>query len=74
MFSAPAKGVSCYADIIAMRHPKEGAPMRASMVSGVPIINAGDGGHKKVIDQYVDSVTLADLVNNHEEKCGKLDL
>ena len=35
--------VSCYADIIAMRHPKEGAPMRASMVSGVPIINAGDG-------------------------------
>lgn len=33
--------VSCYADIIAMRHPKEGAPMRASMVSGVPIINAG---------------------------------
>ena len=37
--------VSCYADIIAMRHPKEGAPMIASMRSPVPIINAGDGGH-----------------------------
>ena len=38
--------VSCYADIIAMRHPKEGAPMVASEFSGVPIINAGDGGHQ----------------------------
>ena len=37
--------VSCYADIIAMRHPKEGAPLVASMYAGVPIINAGDGGH-----------------------------
>ena len=37
--------VSCYADIIAMRHPKEGAPRVAMMKSGVPIINAGDGGH-----------------------------
>ena len=37
--------VGCYADIIAMRHPKEGAPMVASMHSPVPIINAGDGGH-----------------------------
>ena len=37
--------VGCYADIIAMRHPKEGAPLAASMYSPVPIINAGDGGH-----------------------------
>ena len=39
-----ARVVSCYADIIAMRHPKEGAPLGASVYSGVPIINAGDGG------------------------------
>ena len=37
--------VGCYADIIAMRHPKEGAPLVSSMKSTVPIINAGDGGH-----------------------------
>ena len=38
--------VSCYADICAMRHPKEGAPMVASMKSSIPVINAGDGGHQ----------------------------
>ena len=38
--------ISCYADICAMRHPKEGAPMVASAVSGIPVINAGDGGHQ----------------------------
>ena len=40
-----AKTVSCYADIIAMRHPKEGAPLVAAMNADVPVINAGDGGH-----------------------------
>ena len=39
------KVVGCYSDIIVMRHPKEGAPLVASMKSDVPIINAGDGGH-----------------------------
>lgn len=58
--------VSCYADIIAMRHPKEGAPMYASMVSGVPIINAGDGGHNH------PTQTLADLLTIKREK-GRLD-
>ncbi|MBQ1545937.1 MAG: aspartate carbamoyltransferase [Clostridia bacterium] len=58
------KVVSCYADIIAMRHPKEGAPMVASMVSGVPIINAGDGGHNH------PTQTLADLLTIYREKGG----
>ena len=40
-----ARVVSCYADIIAMRHPKEGAPLVAAMNATVPVINAGDGGH-----------------------------
>lgn len=57
--------VGCYADIIAMRHPKEGAPMRASMVSPVPIINAGDGGHNH------PTQTLTDLLTILREK-GKL--
>ena len=54
--------VSCYADIIAMRHPKEGAPLVASMKSGVPIINAGDGGHNH------PTQTLADLLTINKEK------
>ena len=62
------KVVSCYADIIAMRHPKEGAPMVASMVSGVPIINAGDGGHNH------PTQTLADLLTIYREKGGFDDL
>ncbi|MBR5094160.1 MAG: aspartate carbamoyltransferase, partial [Oscillospiraceae bacterium] len=40
-----AKTISCYADIIAMRHPKEGAPLVATRTAGVPVVNAGDGGH-----------------------------
>lgn len=60
------KIVSCYADIIAMRHPKEGAPMLASMKSDVPIINAGDGGHSH------PTQTLADLLTIKREK-GRLD-
>ena len=54
--------VSGYADIIAMRHPKEGAPLVASMHSAVPIINAGDGGH------YHPTQTLTDLLTIHHEK------
>ncbi len=38
--------ISCYADICAMRHPKEGAPLVAANYSGIPVINAGDGGHQ----------------------------
>ena len=58
--------VSCYADIIAMRHPKEGAPMAASMHAGVPVINAGDGGHNH------PTQTLTDLLTIKREK-GRLD-
>lgn len=54
--------VGCYADIIAMRHPKEGAPMVASMHSPVPIINSGDGGHNH------PTQTLTDLLTIHREK------
>ena len=50
--------VSCYADIIAMRHPKEGAPMAATRVSGVPIINAGDGGHNHPTQTLTDLLTI----------------
>lgn len=58
--------VSGYADIIAMRHPKEGAPIVAAKHSLVPIINAGDGGH------YHPTQTLTDLMTIHEEK-GEFD-
>ena len=61
------KVVSCYADIIAMRHSKEGAPLVASRVSGVPIINAGDGGHNH------PTQTLADLLTIYREKGGLSD-
>ncbi|MBE6687182.1 MAG: aspartate carbamoyltransferase [Ruminococcaceae bacterium] len=57
--------VSCYSDIIAMRHPKEGAPLVASMKSAVPIINAGDGGHNH------PTQTLTDLLTIRREK-GRL--
>ena len=52
------KIVSCYADIIAMRHFKEGAPMLASMKSDVPIINAGDGGHNHPTQTFTDLLTI----------------
>ena len=61
-----AKVVSCYADIIAMRHPKEGAPLVASMNATIPVINAGDGGHNH------PTQTLADLLTISREK-GRLD-
>ncbi|MBR2132978.1 MAG: aspartate carbamoyltransferase [Oscillospiraceae bacterium] len=54
--------VNCYADIIAMRHPKEGAPLVASMNTEIPIINAGDGGHNH------PTQTLTDLLTIHHEK------
>jgi aspartate carbamoyltransferase catalytic subunit len=50
--------VGCYADIIAMRHPKEGAPRVASMVSRVPVINAGDGGHNHPTQTLTDLLTI----------------
>lgn len=50
--------VSCYADIIAMRHPKEGAPMVASLHSSAPIINAGDGGHNHPTQTLTDLLTI----------------
>ena len=60
-----ARTVSCYSDIIAMRHPKEGAPLVASMHATVPVINAGDGGHNH------PTQTLTDLLTIHREK-GRL--
>ena len=57
-----AKVISCYADIIAMRHPKEGAPLVAAMNASIPVINAGDGGHNH------PTQTLADLLTIHREK------
>ena len=63
-----AKVVSCYADIIAMRHPKEGAPLVASMNASIPVINAGDGGHNH------PTQTLADLLTIHREKGRLCDL
>ena len=60
------KVVSCYADIIAMRHPKEGAPLLASLKSDSPIINAGDGGHNH------PTQTLTDLLTIRREK-GRLE-
>ena len=61
-----AKTVSCYADIIAMRHPKEAAPLVASLNASIPVINAGDGGHNH------PTQTLADLLTIHREK-GRFD-
>ena len=59
-----AKTISCYADIIAMRHPKEGAPLVAAMNASIPVINAGDGGHNH------PTQTLADLLTIYREKGG----
>ncbi|MBQ3541600.1 MAG: aspartate carbamoyltransferase [Oscillospiraceae bacterium] len=61
-----AKIVSCYADIIAMRHPREGAPFVASQAASIPVINAGDGGHNH------PTQTLADLLTISRE-LGRLD-
>ena len=53
-----AKIISCYADIIAMRHPKEGAPLVASMNASIPVINAGDGGHNHPTQTLADLLTI----------------
>lgn len=58
--------VSCYADIIAMRHSKEGAPLRASMYSRIPVINAGDGGHNHPTQTLIDLMTI-------RQRKGRLD-
>ena len=50
--------ISCYADITAMRHPKEGAPLRASLYSKIPVINAGDGGHSHPTQTLLDMMTI----------------
>ena len=63
-----AKTVSCYADIIAMRHPKEGAPLVAANNATIPVINAGDGGHNH------PTQTLTDLLTIHREKKRFTDL
>ncbi|MBQ9756627.1 MAG: aspartate carbamoyltransferase [Clostridia bacterium] len=68
--------VSCYSDIIAMRHPKEGAPLVASKYSSVPIINAGDGGHNHPTQTLTDLLTIktekGDLNNLTVGFCGDL--
>lgn len=61
-----ARVVSCYADIIAMRHPKEGAPLRASMYSKIPVNNAGDGGHNHPTQTMIDLLTI-------RQRKGRLD-
>lgn len=61
-----AKTISCYADIIAMRHPKEGAPYVAAQNASIPVINAGDGGHNH------PTQTLTDLLTIYREK-GRFD-
>ena len=58
--------VGCYADIVAMRHPKEGAPLRAAMFSKVPVINAGDGGHNHPTQTMIDLMTI-------RQRKGRLD-
>ena len=58
--------VSCYADIVAMRHPKEGAPLRASRYSRIPVINAGDGGHQHPTQTMTDLMTI-------RRRMGRLD-
>lgn len=57
--------ISCFADICAMRHPKEGAPRRAAHFSKIPVINAGDGGHQHPTQTLTDLMTI-------RRKCGRL--
>ena len=58
--------ISCYADICAIRHPKEGAPLRAAMYSRIPVINAGDGGHQHPTQTLTDLLTI-------RRRLGRLD-
>ena len=56
--------ISCYADICAMRHPKEGAPLVAAEKSGIPVINAGDGGHQHPTQTLTDLLTIRSLTGS----------
>ena len=71
-----ARVTSCYADIIAMRHPKEGAPLVASMASRIPVINAGDGGHQHPTQTLTDLLTIRSLKGTFDNLtigiCGDL--
>ena len=68
--------ISCYADIAAMRHPKEGAPLRASLYSKIPVINAGDGGHNHPTQTLTDLLTIKTLTGRLDNMtigmCGDL--
>ena len=68
--------ISCYADICAMRHPKEGAPMVAASKSSIPVINAGDGGHQHPTQTLTDLMTIRELRGSHDNftigLCGDL--
>ena len=68
--------ISCYADICAMRHPKEGAPLVASQKSRIPVINAGDGGHQHPTQTLADLLTIRSLTGRHDNMtiglCGDL--
>ncbi len=68
--------ISCYADICAMRHPKEGAPLVASLNSSIPVINAGDGGHQHPTQTLTDLMTIKELKGSFDDLtiglCGDL--
>ena len=68
--------ISCYADICAMRHPKEGAPLVASLHSTIPVINAGDGGHQHPTQTLTDLMTIRSLLGRLDNMtvglCGDL--
>ena len=68
--------ISCFADICAMRHPKEGAPLVASSVSSIPVINAGDGGHQHPTQTLTDLLTIRSLKGHMDHLtiglCGDL--
>lgn len=68
--------ISCYADICAMRHPKEGAPLVASLHSSIPVINAGDGGHQHPTQTLTDLMTIKSLKGHFDNLtiglCGDL--
>ena len=68
--------ISCYADICAMRHPKEGAPLVASLHSSIPVINAGDGGHQHPTQTLTDLMTIKSLKGGFDNLtiglCGDL--
>ena len=70
------RAISCYADICAMRHPKEGAPMVAAEKSGIPVINAGDGGHQHPTQTLTDLLTVRSLKKRLDNLtiglCGEL--